>query len=104
MNETRREAGFWPEKLASLATLLKADAIAVVLAMRDDAAVTYVQYNVAAPTGWEGRAANGAVSRAMSERAPRTGNDDVALADARIAKTLCAVPISWQDDVIGALV
>ena len=53
MNEPRREAGFWPDKLTSLAGLLKVDALAVVLAMRDGSALTYVQHNLAAPEGWE---------------------------------------------------
>ena len=104
MNEPRREAGFWPDKLTSLATLLKVDALAVVLAMRDGTALTYVQHNVAAAPGWEARAAGSAVARAIAERAPRTGPEDIALSDGKIAKTLCAVPIVWQDAAIGALV
>ncbi|HYY53864.1 MAG TPA: GAF domain-containing sensor histidine kinase [Candidatus Dormibacteraeota bacterium] len=104
MNESHSRAGLWPDKLTALGTLLKSDAVAVVLAMRDANPLTYVQHNLAAASGWESRAASGAVSRAIAERAPRTGGDDIALADGRVAKTLCAVPISWQDQVIGALV
>ena len=105
MNDSATEGGgFWPQKLASLATLVKSDALAVVLTMREGGPLTYVQYNLAAAGGWEANAANGLVLRAINERAPRTGNDELALGDRRIAKTLCAVPVSWQNDVIGALV
>jgi GAF domain-containing protein len=104
MNDARRDSGFWPEKLVALAALLRVDALAVVLVTRDGGALTYVQHNLAAPPGWEARAGAGVVARAITERAPRTGNEDVALADGKTAKTLCAAPISWQDVPAGALV
>ena len=103
MNEPRRDAGLWPDRLASLARLLRVDGIAVVLAM-SDGLITYAHHNLASPAGWESRLPSEALRRAIAERAPRTGSDQVALADGRVSQSLCAVPISWQGTPIGALV
>lgn len=103
MNEPRRD-GYWPKKLASLAALAGADAIAVVLALRDQSVMTYVQHNLAAPAGWEQRAAGGAIARAIAEKTARSGMEDLGLSDGRVARTLLAAPILWQETAIGALV
>lgn len=104
MSDPRRDAGFWPARLSSVAALVGADGLAVVLAMRDGSALTYANHNVAGGTGWEARAAEGAVARAMHDRAARSGIADVTLADGRVGRTLLAVPILWQDAPIGSLV
>ncbi len=104
MSDPQQDAGYWPARLSAIASLVGADALAVVLAMRDGSAITYTQHNLAAEPGWEPRAADGAVVRAVNERAPRSGPADLALADGRVGYWLCAVPILWQDAPIGSFV
>ncbi len=104
MNDPGADAGDWPARLSSVATLVGADALALVIALRDGNASTYTHHNLAASAGWEARAADGAAVRAIDERAARTGTTELPLADGRVGRSLCAVPIIWQGAPIGSLV
>ena len=48
----RLDSDFWSARMSYLAKLARADAIAVVLQMKDDGYVTYVAHNLASDTSW----------------------------------------------------
>jgi signal transduction histidine kinase len=96
-----REGEFWPTRIAMLAELAHADALAVVLRPRDEALVTYAAHNVTAQS-W-----NASTPTAMLATALAGGADDgavsVPLLDGRIAVAMRAMPVAWREHRIGAL-
>ena len=96
-----REGEFWPTRIAMLAEIAHADALAVVLRPRDEALVTYAAHNVSAGA-W-----NGAVPGALLASALAGGSDSAAvsvpLLDGRTAVAMRAVPVAWREHRIGAL-
>jgi signal transduction histidine kinase len=101
----RLDADFWSARMAYLAKLAYADAIAVVLQMKGDGYVTYVAHNLPSETRWtDGRAAV-MLSKALTERASDQATSGVALtlSDGRIADTLAVAPVVWKDQLVGGL-
>ena len=96
-----REGEFWPTRIAMLAELAHADALAVVLRPPDAALVTYAAHNVVAQA-WTGPAQTALLATALGG-----GSDDgavsVPLLDGRTAVAMRAVPVAWRDHRIGAL-
>jgi len=97
-----REGEFWPTRIAMLAELAHADALAVVLRPRDEALVTYAAHNVSAQSAW-----NSVVPSALLATALGGGSDDAAvsvpLLDGRVASSMRAIPVAWREHKIGAL-
>src|SRR2546430_16510634 len=101
----RLDADFWSARMAYLAKLARADAIAVVLQMKGDGYVTYVAHNLPAETKWSDGLAAVMLARAMTERVTdqATSGVTVALTDGRFADTLAVAPVIWKDQLVGGL-
>src|SRR5256714_14139372 len=92
--------------MSYLAKLARADAIAVVLQMKDDGYVTYVAHNLASDPSWRSGAPAILLAKAFTERvnAEARGGVAIRLADGRIADALAVAPVVWKDQLVGALV
>src|SRR2546423_4644286 len=92
--------------MSYLAKLARADAIAVVLQMKDDGYVTYLAHNLASDTSWRSGAPAILLGKAFNERvnAEVSGGVAIRLADGRIADALAVAPVVWKDQLVGALV
>ena len=92
--------------MSYLAKLARADAIAVVLQMKDDGYVTYVAHNLGSETSWRSGAPAILLGKAFTERvnAEVSGGVAIRLADGRIADALAVAPVVWKDQLVGALV
>jgi signal transduction histidine kinase len=104
MDARGSEAAYWPARLAYLAALTGADALGLVLVRSDAQHVTYVHHNLLLTEGWEQSAGDGAVARAIAERATTRATADLWLADGRSARAMCVAPLMWGQSTIGALV
>jgi len=97
-----REGEFLPTRVAMLAELAHADALAVVLRPRDEALVTYAAHNVSGHSAW-----GSVVPSALLATALAGGSDDAAvsvpLLDGRVASAMRAIPVAWREHKIGAL-
>ena len=98
----RMDADFWSARMAYLAKLAHADALAVVLEVSGAGFVTYVADNVAADPSWNGTAGP-ALRRAFDAREAGQTGGSFGLADGRVATTLAVNPIVWNDQLVGAL-
>ena len=101
----RLDADFWSARMAYLAKLARADAIAVVLQMRDNGFVTYVAHNVPADTSWRDGALGVHVARTFAQRTTEHGPLDlpIRLSDARVASTVAVASVVWKEQLVGAL-
>jgi signal transduction histidine kinase len=101
----RLDADFWSARMAYLAKLARADAIAVVLQMKSNGYVTYVAHNVPADTKWSEGVAAAIVGKALTERTIDQAATGVAvtLADGRVADTLVVAPVIWKEQLVGGL-
>ena len=101
----RLDADFWSARMAYLAKLAHADAIAVVLQMKGAGYVTYVAHNLPADTRWSDGMAAPLLGKAFGERTNDQSATGVAipLADGRTADTLAVVPVVWKEQLVGAL-
>ena len=97
-----REGEFWPTRIAMLAELAHADALAIVLRPRDDSFVTYAAHNVSPDLAWNGTAQTSLLLSALGG-GPGDGAVSVALLDGRIAVAMRALPVAWREHRIGAL-
>src|SRR2546423_1277242 len=84
---------FWPTRIAMLAGLARADALAIVLRPRDASFVTYAAHNVAAECVWDGSVEVGLLGVALAGD-PSDGDVTVPLADGRTA-TPSATASGW---------
>ena len=99
----RLEADGWSARLDDLAALSRVDALAIVLPAQGSP-TTYAVYNLP-PTNWSATPAAATIVNAMSQRAPgQLGGASLTLADGRTADSLAATPITWRDQLVGALV
>ena len=99
----RLEADGWSARLDDLAALSRVDALAIVLPAQG-APTTYAVHNLP-PTNWSATPAAATIANAMSQRAPgQLGGASLTLADGRTADSLAATPITWRDQLVGALV
>jgi len=97
-----REGEFWPTRIAMLAELARADALAIVLRPRDESFVTYAAHNVGADSAWNGAAQRALLTSALGG-GPGDGAVSIALLDGRTAVAMRALPVAWREHRIGAL-
>jgi signal transduction histidine kinase len=97
-----REGEFWPTRIAMLAELARADALAIVLRPRDGSFVTYAAHNLSPESAWGGSAQAALLVTALDGGAI-AGAVDVPLLDGRAAVAMSALPVAWADHRIGAL-
>ncbi len=99
----RLDADGWSARLSHLASLLRADAIAIVLP-GNGSPTTYASFNVST-TVWSATPIAGTITNALAQRLPgQRGEAGVTLADGNNASSAAATPIVWKDQLIGALV
>jgi signal transduction histidine kinase len=101
----RLDADFWNARMAYLAKVARADAIAVILQMKGEGYVTYVAHNLPTETTWSDGLPSVMLAKAMSERTSDQATSGVTLmlSDGRAADTLAVVPVVWKDQVVGGL-
>ena len=101
----RLDAEFWNARMAYLAKVARADAIAVILQMKGEGYVTYVAHNLPIETQWTDGLPAVMLTKAMTERASEQATSGVTLilSDGRAADTLAVVPVVWKDQVVGGL-
>jgi signal transduction histidine kinase len=97
-----REGEFWPTRIAMLAELARADALAIVLRPRDASFVTYAAHNLSPVSAWGGAAQASLLVSAL-DGGPIAGDANVPLLDGRVATVMSALPVAWADRRIGAL-
>ena len=97
------DADFWAARMAYLARLAHADALAVVLQIRDEGYVTYVAHNLAGEPGWDDPLTAPLFARVFSERHGGDRALAMPLADGRTAQNLSVLPVTWKDQLVGAL-
>ncbi|TMG42301.1 MAG: hypothetical protein E6H91_17125, partial [Chloroflexi bacterium] len=76
----RLDADFWSARMAYLAKLARADAIAVVLQMKGNGYVTYVAHNLPTETKWSDGLAAVMLAKAMTERVTDQATSGVTVA------------------------
>ena len=101
----RLDADFWNARMAYLAKLARADAIAVILNLKGEGYATYVAHNLPTETKWSQGMPAAMLAKAMSERSTEQATSGVALplSDGRLADTLAVSPVIWKDQVVGGL-
>ncbi|TMC42120.1 MAG: GAF domain-containing sensor histidine kinase [Chloroflexi bacterium] len=101
----RLDAEFWNARMAYLAKVARADAIAVILQMKGEGYATYVAYNLPTEIKWSEGLPAAMLAKAMSERVTDQATSGVALglSDGRIADTLAVSPVIWKDQIVGGL-
>jgi len=101
----RLDTEFWNARMAYLAKVARADAIAVILQMKGEGYATYVAHNLPTEITWSEGLPAVMLAKAMSERATEQATSGVtlALSDGRAADTLAVSPVIWKDQVVGGL-
>jgi signal transduction histidine kinase len=97
------ERAFWPTRIAMLARLARADALAVVLRPQGDPFVTYAAHNMAAGTAWTAGGPAALLVAAFDGLETADTPVSIPLADGRVANAMRAVPVDWTERRIGAL-
>jgi signal transduction histidine kinase len=100
----RPDGDFWSARMAFLRKLALADAIAVVIEVKNDGFVTYAADNVTSNPGWNGAVAGPLIRRALESRRPAQASAVLLLGDGRSASTIFVAPIVWNDQLVGGLV
>jgi signal transduction histidine kinase len=99
----RLDSDGWSTRLAHLASLLRADALAIVLPGAG-APSTYAAFNFP-PTAWAETPIAATISNVLNLRtAGHQSGAGIALAVGGMAGTVAATPILWKDQLVGALV
>jgi len=97
-----RENEFWSARIAMLAELAHADALAIVLRPREGTFVTYAAHNVAHQSAWSGPDRSSLLVTALGGVAA-DGAVNVPLLDGQVALAMRALPVEWRQHRIGAL-
>ena len=97
------DADFWAARMAYLARLAHTDALAVVLHMRDEGYVTYVAHNLAGDPAWGDPSRSPLFAKAFNERVAAERAVAMPLADGRTAEHLYVLPVTWKEQLVGAL-
>jgi len=100
----RQDADFWSARMAFLGKLAHADAIAVVLEVKNEGFVTYAGDNIPLDPGWNGAIVGPLLRSTLDARRPGQGGVVLPLADGRAASSIFVAPIVWSDQLVGALV
>lgn len=99
----RLDADGWSARLSNLASLVRADAIAIVLPGAGSP-TTYAAFNVPT-TIWSGTPIASTIATALSHRvAGQHGEAGVTLANGATASSAAVAPLVWKGQLIGALV
>ena len=99
----RLDADFWSARMAFLGKLAHADAIAVILEVKNEGFVTYAADNVPSEPGWNGAVAGPLIRGALESRRPSQASVVLPLADGRAASNILIAPIVWSDQLVGGL-
>jgi signal transduction histidine kinase len=99
----RLDADFWSARMAFLGKLARADAIAVILEVKNEGFVTYAADNVPSDPGWNGAVAGPLIRSTLESRRPGQAGVVLPLADGRAASIIFIAPIVWNDQLVGAL-
>jgi signal transduction histidine kinase/putative methionine-R-sulfoxide reductase with GAF domain len=100
----RLDADFWSARMAYLAKLAQADAIAIVLNLKSEGYVTYVAHNVPSDTRWADVPQAALLARALTSRtAEQAAGCSIPLGDGRTADAVAIVPVVWKEQLVGAL-
>ena len=86
-----REGEFWPTRIAMLAELAHADALAIVLRPHGDPFVTYAAHNVSGGSAW-GDPASASLLMAAFDGSSSDGAVNITLVDGRVALAMRALP------------
>ena len=97
------DADFWAARMAYLARLAHTDALAVVLQIRDEGYVTYVAHNLAGDPEWGNPLRAPLFASVFNDRQPAERAVAMPLADGRTAENLYVLPVTWKDQLVGAL-
>ncbi len=97
-----RDNEFWSARIAMLAELARADALAIVLRPREGSFVTYAAHNVAPQSAWSGTDQSALLVTALGGAAA-DGAVNVQLLDGQVALAMRALPVEWHQHRIGAL-
>jgi len=97
------DADFWAARMAYLARLAHTDALAVVLQIRDEGYVTYVAHNLASDPEWGNPLRAPLFAKVFNERQSAERAVAMPLADGRTAENLYVLPVTWKDQLVGAL-
>ncbi len=97
------DADFWAARMAYLARLAHTEGLAVVLQISDEGYVTYVAHNLAGAPEWGSPSLGPLFARVFGERAAVEQAVAMPLADGRTAERLYALPVTWKDQLVGAL-
>src|SRR2546430_10875740 len=90
--------------MAYLAKLARADAIGVVLNLRNEGYVTYVAHNVPADTRWTEGPQGALLAQVLTRRTPeQAATVAIPLAEGRTADAVADAPGVWKDPPGGAL-
>ena len=99
----RPDADSWSARLASLAALVRFDALGVVLPGAG-APTTCASFNLPA-LSWASSPAGATITKVLAQRRPEALTAaDIPLADGRNAGSLAVMPIVFRDQLVGALV
>ena len=101
----RLDTEFWNARMAYLAKVARADAIAVILNLKGEGYATYVAHNLPTETKWTDGLPSTMLTKAMTDRASdqTTSGVTLMLSDGRAADTLAVAPVVWKDQVVGGL-
>lgn len=99
----RLDADFWSARMAFLCKLARADAIAVVLEVKNEGFVTYAADNVPADPGWNGAVAGPLIRGTLDSRTSAQASVVLPLGDGRAASTIFVAPIVWNEQLVGGL-
>src|SRR5207245_2045252 len=89
--------------MAYLAKLARADAIGVILNLRNEGYVTYVAHNVPADTRWTEGPQGALLAQVLTRRTPeQAATVAIPLTDGRTADAVAVAPVVWKDQLVGA--
>src|SRR2546423_15661147 len=98
----RVDADFWSARMAFLGKLARADAIAVVIEVKDEGFVTYAADNFPSEPGWNGAVVGPLIRGTLDSRRPAQAGVLPAPADGRAAPSILVAPIVWNDQLVRA--
>ena len=75
----RLDADFWNARMAYLAKVARADAIAVILNLKGEGYATYVAHNLPTETRWTDGLPSAMLTKAMTDRASEQSTSGVTL-------------------------
>jgi signal transduction histidine kinase len=99
----RLDADFWSARMVFIGKLARADAIAVLLEVKQEGFVTYASDNLSSDPGWNGAVAGPLIRSTLDSRQPGQASVVFPLADGRAASSIFVAPILWNEQLVGAL-